>query len=102
MSDAYDLTCIACLPHLSGLYGIAALSLVGVDVQGLMAMLGETAVAPLAKMVVTFPLIYHYLGAARHTVWDFKPETVNNASVAQSSYILFGAAGGLTLLTAVI
>merc|ERR1719267_432488 len=33
-----------------------------------------SGVAPLAKFVVAFPLVYHYLGGVRHVIWDNKPE----------------------------
>lgn len=34
----------------------------------LMSALGASAVAPVAKLAVGFPLVYHYMGAIRHTV----------------------------------
>ena len=75
-----------------GCSGVAAASLVGADVPGLMVALGNSDLGPLAKFSVSFPLIYHFLGGVRHTVWDYYPEAVQNASVEQASYALFGVA----------
>jgi succinate dehydrogenase (ubiquinone) cytochrome b560 subunit len=73
------------------------------DAPLLMQAIGSSAIGPLAKIAVSFPLIYHYLGGVRHIVWDKQPEThINNESVEKSSYILFGAAGALSLITAVL
>lgn len=52
----------------SGLYGIAGASLVGCDAPMLMSTLGSSGVGPAVKLAVSFPLVYHYLGAVRHTV----------------------------------
>lgn len=47
--------------------------------------IGSSAIGPLAKIAVSFPLIYHYLGGVRHIVWDKQPEThINNESVEKS------------------
>jgi succinate dehydrogenase (ubiquinone) cytochrome b560 subunit len=52
-----------------------------------------------AKFSVSFPIIYHYLGAIRHTAWDMKPEMLTNVDVEKASYVLFGSSvaisGGL-------
>jgi len=47
-----------------------ALALVHPDVAGLLCSLGNSPVAPVAKFAVAFPLLYHWLGGVRHTVWD--------------------------------
>ena len=75
-----------------GCCGVAAASLVGADVPGLMMALGNSSVGPLAKFSVSYPLIYHFLGGARHAYWDQYPEVITNASVEQSSYALIGLA----------
>lgn len=51
-----------------GVYGIGAASLVGCDAASLMNALGSSAAGPVVKGMVAFPLVYHYLGAVRHTV----------------------------------
>lgn len=56
------------ISHSSGLYGIAGASLVGCDAPTLMTALGSSAAGPAVKLCVSFPLVYHYLGAVRHTV----------------------------------
>lgn len=43
-----------------------------------------------AKYCISFPIVYHYLGAIRHFSWDFQPERLTNKDVETSSYILFG------------
>ena len=60
-------------------------------------MIGSSAVGPLAKGIVAFPLTYHFLGGVRHVLWDNKPEMLTNEQVEQSSYILFGTSGLLSL-----
>lgn len=52
----------------AGVYGIAGASLVGCDAPSLMTSLGASGAGPMVKFMVGFPLIYHYLGAVRHTV----------------------------------
>lgn len=47
---------------------MAGASLVGVDVPAMMSCIGSSAVGPLAKMAVAFPLSYHFLGGLRHIV----------------------------------
>ncbi len=59
-------------------------------------------IAPLAKASVTFPLVYHYLGAVRHALWDYFPETVHNESAEKSSYAMFGVSGLAAILGAIV
>lgn len=47
-------------------------------------------VAPVAKFVVAFPLVYHYLGGLRHYLWDNNPEMLSNVDVEKASYALVG------------
>ena len=54
-------------------------------------------VAGMAKVVVGFPLVYHYLGGVRHLVWDHYPAVLSNIGVEKASYAL---AGGSVVLTA--
>jgi succinate dehydrogenase (ubiquinone) cytochrome b560 subunit len=58
----------------------------------LMESIGSSSVflAAPAKFAVTFPLIYHYCGAVRHTMWDKNPEMLTNEDTAKSSYAIFG------------
>jgi len=76
----------------AGCTGIAVASLVHPDLPGLVSAFAASGIAPLAKFSVSFPLLYHYLGAMRHAVWDSMPETVHNASAEQTSWALFGVA----------
>ncbi len=48
-----------------GIYGIAFGSLAGADMAGVMSVLGSSAVGPLVKLGVAFPLAYHFMGATR-------------------------------------
>mmetsp|Transcript_10620 Transcript_10620/g.31660 ORF Transcript_10620/g.31660 Transcript_10620/m.31660 type:complete len:173 (+) Transcript_10620:92-610(+) len=80
-----------------GLGGVAGASLVGADVPAL-AM--ACSCFP-AKFAVAFPLVYHYAGAVRHTLWDRKPETMlNNKDAEQSSYMLIGSSTAVSVALA--
>ena len=81
-----------------GVTGIGTIALLGGDAPLLMSSIGNSVVGPLAKMVVSFPLVYHYLGGVRHYLWDNDPEMLKNDAVTQSSYYLFGASGAITLI----
>ena len=51
------------------------------------------------QVCVSFPIVYHYLGAVRHTAWDYVPGYLENTDVEKSSYILFGSASVISLGT---
>jgi succinate dehydrogenase cytochrome b556 subunit len=53
-----------------GTGGIGAAALAGADIPALVTafQLGAPALVPLAKVVVAYPLSYHWLSALRHTV----------------------------------
>ncbi len=61
-----------------------------------------TIISPLSKLVVSFPLVYHYLGGIRHFYWDSSPETLNNEEVEQTSYYLIGSSVALSLIAAIL
>lgn len=84
----------------AGLFGMAGASLVGVDVPAMMSCIGSSAVGPLAKIAVAFPLSYHFLGGLRHLYWDRTPSALLIKETAQSSYAIFGAAGLFSLIAA--
>eukprot|EP00934_Nitzschia_sp_Nitz4_P008898 Nitzschia sp. Nitz4//scaffold46_size129759//112040//112970//NITZ4_003523-RA/size129759-augustus-gene-0.14-mRNA-1//1//CDS//3329552661//8888//frame0 len=46
-----------------------------------------------AKFCVTYPIIYHYLGAVRHLAWDRNPDMLENADVEKASIALLAASG---------
>lgn len=48
----------------AGVSAIGAITLLGGDSPMLMKAIGQSAVGPIAKGIVAFPLIYHYLGGA--------------------------------------
>ena len=79
--------------------GGSALGLVGADVPGLIYMAQDTIplFAPASKLLVAFPMSYHGLCAARHSLWTYKPELINNVEGASSSYAVFAAAGVISL-----
>jgi succinate dehydrogenase (ubiquinone) cytochrome b560 subunit len=62
------------------------------------------------KLVISFPLVYHYLGGMRHFVWDLhkignqadKTSLLETPRVEQSSQILLGASVALSLLAAIL
>ncbi len=85
------------------MYGIGGATLLGIDAGGMLSAIGSTSIiGPLAKASVIFPLVYHYLGAARHFLWDYFPETVHNEGAEMSSYAMFGASGLATLVGAIM
>eukprot|EP01038_Epipyxis_sp_PR26KG_P006627 gene6627-9098_t len=83
-----------------GIAGIGGMALVGVDVPAVASVIGNTfLIGSAAKFAVSFPLIYHYLGAVRHFVWDHFPETLESSQVEKSSYLLFASSTAISLLT---
>ncbi|KAG3120216.1 hypothetical protein PI124_g390 [Phytophthora idaei] len=79
--------------------GGSALGFVGADVPALIYMAQDTIpfFAPLSKALVAFPVSYHVLCGARHNLWTYKPELINNADGPTSSYAIFAASGVITL-----
>jgi succinate dehydrogenase (ubiquinone) cytochrome b560 subunit len=53
------------------------------------------------KFSVAFPILYHYMGAARHWMWDTYPTVLTNTDAARSSQYLFGGATALSIIMAV-
>ncbi len=84
----------------AGITGMGALALAGSDVPSLMTTIGSIpALGVVAKFAVGFPLIYHYLGGVRHTIWDKAPEnTLTNEEVERSSYILLGSSTAVAVI----
>ena len=82
-----------------GTTGVAGMALVGgVDAPGNCASaIASSSVAPLAKFSVGFSLVYHYIGAVRHVVWDKTAKGFTNAQMLQSSYAVAGAALAISL-----
>ena len=59
------------------MFGIGAVALVGGDPAALMSAIGDTPVlGAAAKFAVTFPIVAHTLGGARHIYGDTFPENV--------------------------
>jgi hypothetical protein len=52
----------------SGMTGMAAMSLVGVDPAMVMQTIGNSFLGVPAKTLLAFPLVYHYLASLRHWV----------------------------------
>ncbi|KAG1701068.1 hypothetical protein DVH05_028574 [Phytophthora capsici] len=79
--------------------GGSALGFVGADVPALIYMAQDAIpfFAPVSKALVAFPVSYHTLCAARHSLWTYKPELINNTDGPTSSYAIFAAAGVITL-----
>jgi len=85
-----------------GAFGVGALDLVAGSGTSLVVMetIGSSGmlVAAPAKFAVTFPLVYHSLGAFRHFAWDLFPDRfLNNIDVSKSSIALFGGSGFISL-----
>jgi succinate dehydrogenase (ubiquinone) cytochrome b560 subunit len=84
-----------------GSLGVASLELYSSGTtQQLMSQLAMSGsvVGGMAKCVMGFPLVYHYLGGVRHLIWDYFPDKyLNNVDVEKASYVLVG---GSLLVTA--
>jgi len=85
-----------------GVGGVAGLTLVSSPdaAADLAQTLAGSAIAPVAKFAVAFPLTYHFLGGARHAVWDLTAKGFTNHQMRLSSYALFGASGLASLALA--
>ena len=87
-----------------GLTVAAGLALTGADVPAMASSLGSVPVlGTVAKFTVGFPIVYHYLGAIRHSYWDNNPEELQTSKVTQLSYVHGGLAvaisAGLALIS---
>ncbi|RLN54204.1 hypothetical protein BBJ29_008134 [Phytophthora kernoviae] len=84
--------------------GGSALGFIGADVPALIYAAQDLIpfFAPVSKATVAFPVSYHTLCAARHSLWTYKPEFINNADGPTSSYAIFAASAVLTLGAAAI
>ena len=56
---------------------------------------------PVAKAVVSFPFIFHYAAGLRHLYWDYTAKGIDLDSQFNSSRIIMGTTGVLTLLAAI-
>jgi len=85
-----------------GTSGIAYASLLGGPdgATDLMQSIGASSMAPVAKFSVAFPLVYHMMGAVRHTVWDLTAKGFSNQQMLHSSYAIAGASTVLSLAIA--
>ena len=63
--------------------------------------IADSSLATPAKFAVAFPLTYHFLGAARHAVWDLTAKGFSNSAMRSSSYALLCASGLISLALAV-
>merc|ERR1719506_1679025 len=84
-----------------GTMGVGALALVDSEKPARVASdLASSSVAPVAKFFVGGTLVYHYLGAIRHTIWDKTAKGFSNTHMLQSTYALVGATAVLSLVLA--
>lgn len=91
-----------------GAAGLGAAELVGGNgaALDLMSSIGSGAVGgglvvAGAKFAVAFPFAYHYMGGARHLMWDSRPEMLTNVDVEKASWALVGASvlvGGVSMV----
>ncbi len=79
------------------------MSLGGVDIASLALAIGNHDVAgPVAKFLVAFPLVYHYLGGLRHMYWDKNPSALETEDVTASSYIIIGVSAFLGSVLSIV
>eukprot|EP01119_Soliformovum_irregulare_P005334 TRINITY_DN17104_c0_g1_i1.p1 TRINITY_DN17104_c0_g1~~TRINITY_DN17104_c0_g1_i1.p1 ORF type:complete len:194 (-),score=33.34 TRINITY_DN17104_c0_g1_i1:46-603(-) len=81
-----------------GAAGVAGLSLFNPDALiPVMDYFGNSsALRPLAKFLVTFPLAYHTIFGIRHLWWDATAKGLELKDVYSSTYGLFGATAAVT------
>jgi succinate dehydrogenase/fumarate reductase cytochrome b subunit len=84
------------------MWGIGGLSLVGVDMSSMMMVLGNSAIGPVLKFGVAFPLVYHYIAGIRHVVWDKYVMGFNNDAMHQSSLLVGGSSLALSAVAAIL
>jgi succinate dehydrogenase (ubiquinone) cytochrome b560 subunit len=84
----------------AGVSAIGTVALFNGDVPLILSTIGSSFVGPVAKIIVSFPLLYHYLGGVRHVIWDKNPDLLTTDQVGKSSDILFGLSGGFSLAAA--
>eukprot|EP00558_Chaetoceros_sp_UNC1202_P012374 CAMPEP_0197239650 /NCGR_PEP_ID=MMETSP1429-20130617/6091_1 /TAXON_ID=49237 /ORGANISM="Chaetoceros sp., Strain UNC1202" /LENGTH=145 /DNA_ID=CAMNT_0042699105 /DNA_START=104 /DNA_END=541 /DNA_ORIENTATION=- len=78
-----------------GAAGVGAIELINGNGAALQLMQDIVNTGPVitsvAKFSVAFPLVYHYLGGARHLAWDHFPDLLNTVSVQKASFVLAGS-----------
>ena len=86
-----------------GMWGIGALSVLpGVDPASIMMTLGNSAVGPVLKFGVAFPLVYHYVAGIRHVIWDKYVYGFNNDAMHQSSLLVAGSSLAISGVAAIL
>lgn len=87
-----------------GCFGLGAIELAGGSgaAAATMEMIGNsgTLVSAPAKLCVAFPLVYHYLGAVRHFVWDKYPDATLTTEQAKTAS--YGLVGGSLLVSGIM
>jgi len=83
-----------------GLYGAAFASLLSNhDITHAVMLIGDTTgVGFLSRILVGFPLIYHYAAGVRHIYWDKNPQELNVQQVTLQSKILIGGSTALAII----
>jgi hypothetical protein len=79
-----------------GMCGIGITSILGGDPAALMNALGTSSIAPLAKIAVAGPLVYHTMAGARHWYWERYPENLGWQTQRQASTYIIGASAVIT------
>lgn len=85
-----------------GMYGVGIAALGGLDAAALMATLGQSAVGPLFKFAVAFPLVFHVFGGVRHLYWEHYPEGLHQDSQKTASIILVGTSSVVSIAAALM
>ncbi|GAB5366258.1 hypothetical protein AAMO2058_001128800 [Amorphochlora amoebiformis] len=66
------------------------------------AKVSAPAVIPAVKLMVAFPLTYHYIAGVRHLVWDYTLKGLDIKSMEMSSYLVFGSSAAISLALATV
>lgn len=85
-----------------GMYAISIEALLGLDVAHMMYAIGHSAIGPLAKFSVAFPVIYHTVGGVRHLYWERFPENLGPETQRQASIAVVASSVALTSIAALL
>jgi len=85
-----------------GMYGVGVGALAGIDVTHMMHSLGHSAIGPLAKFSVAFPLAFHLIGGVRHLYWEHYPANLSPETQRQASLLVVGSSVAISSVAALL
>lgn len=88
-----------------GVFGMSILALTGsCDIPSYVHAFQTSApiLVPVAKLIVAFPVVFHYVAGARHIVWDMTAKGLDLQTTEYTSQIVWGVSAVLTLILAFV